>query len=64
MDADVLYLSWGAVELLQAVLQPLHVVAEEFTLRTQQAAVKIDLLQERLGRGVVVGVLHFRLWEL
>lgn len=51
------YLSGGAVELLQAVLQPLHLGGEVFALLVQQTAIQLDLLQERLGRGVVVASL-------
>lgn len=57
IEAYGLYLSGGAVELLQAVLQPLHLGDEVFTLLTQQTAIQLDLLQERLGRGVVVAPL-------
>lgn len=51
------YLSRGAVELLETVLQPLHLVGEVFALLAQQTAIQLDLLQERLGRGVVVAPL-------
>lgn len=51
------YLCRGAVELLQAVLQPLHLAGQVFALLAQQAAVQLDLLQEGLGRGVVVAPL-------
>lgn len=51
------YLSRGAVELLQAVFQPLHLGGEVFTPLAQQSAIQLDLLQERLGRGVIVASL-------
>lgn len=50
-------LSWGAVEFLQAVLQPLHFSGQVFALEGQEVAVELDLLQEGLGRGVVVAPL-------
>lgn len=56
-DADGRYLSGGAVELLQAVFQPLSLGGEVFALLTQQTLIQLDLLQERLGRGVVVAPL-------
>lgn len=51
------YLSGGAVELLQAVLQPLHPGGEVFTLLAQQTVIQFDLLEKRLGCGVVVASL-------
>ena len=51
------YLSGGGVELLQAVLQPLHLGGEVFTLLAQQTVIQFDLFQEGLGRGVVVSPL-------
>ena len=51
------HLGGGAVELLQAVLQTLHLHAQVLALLVQQAAVQLDLLQEGLGRGVVVAPL-------
>lgn len=57
MGACGQYLSGGAVELLQAVLQPLHLGGEVFTLLAQQTAIQFDLLQEGLGRGVIVAPL-------
>lgn len=52
-----LYLRGGAVKLLQAVLQPLHLGGEVLALLAQEAAVQLDLLQEGLGRGVIVAAL-------
>lgn len=57
MNGEGHYLGGGAVELLQAVLQPLHLCGEVFTPLTQQTAIQLDLLQERLGRGVIVAPL-------
>lgn len=44
----------GAVELHQAILQPLHLDGKVFALLAQETAIQLDLLQERLGSRVIV----------